>query len=149
MSFLKKIKGGLCDLHALSVSVYPSLLSQLLNARTNLYETWYVYHGTWARLSGVLRKSFPSVCAYVYPPIVARQRLGKDVPAATYTRNKGELLDALFSMRSVSYQRRVLGSVYPAIMARHWLGTHVPAATTNWWRRLFLCGPCHQRTVGD
>jgi hypothetical protein len=40
---------------------------QLLNARTNLYETSYVYHGTWAHLNGTLHKPLPSVCPYVYP----------------------------------------------------------------------------------
>jgi hypothetical protein len=46
-------------------------------------------------------------CLYVcdLPLNVARQRLGKHVPAATNTRaTTEELLDALFSMRSMSYQ---------------------------------------------
>jgi hypothetical protein len=45
------------------------------------------------------------MCLYVYPPIVARQRAGEN----RYRRNtyeRIELLDA-FSMRSVSYQRKV------------------------------------------
>jgi hypothetical protein len=47
--------------------------------------------------------SFPqAVCVYVYPPIVARQRLGKNVTAARF-----ELLAASFSVRSVSYQKKV------------------------------------------
>jgi hypothetical protein len=70
-----------------------------------------------------------SVCLYVYPPIVAREQLGKHAPAATNTRNnrrivegvvfyavhvvlKGdlwvyELLEASFSMRSVTFLRKV------------------------------------------
>jgi hypothetical protein len=71
---------------------------QLLNASTNLYETWYAYHGTWAHFNGVLRKSLPSVCVSVCVsliplsdkgsvkyilPFFARQRLSKHVPAAT------------------------------------------------------------------
>jgi hypothetical protein len=49
-----------------------------------------------------------SVCLYVYPPVVARQRLGKDVAASTNTHEIiEELLEASFSMRSVSYQRKV------------------------------------------
>jgi hypothetical protein len=43
---------------------------QRLNAWTNLYETWYVCHGTWAHVNGVLHKSFPyvfmSVCVSPY-----------------------------------------------------------------------------------
>jgi hypothetical protein len=41
---------GLCDLHAVSVCVLESPLS---NAKTNFYETWYVYHGTLSHLSGI------------------------------------------------------------------------------------------------
>jgi hypothetical protein len=33
--------------------------------------------------------------------------------------------------------------VYPTIVARHRLGKHFLAATKNFWRRSFLCGPCH------
>jgi hypothetical protein len=36
-----------------------------LNAWTNLYGTRYVYHGTWANLSGVPHKSLPSVCVFL------------------------------------------------------------------------------------
>jgi hypothetical protein len=49
-----------------------------------------------------------SVCLYVYPPIVATQRFGKNVSAATSKQATiEELLDASFYMRSVSYQRKV------------------------------------------
>jgi hypothetical protein len=34
---------------------------------------------------------FQSVCLYVYPPIVARQRLRKNVTSATNTRNNREI----------------------------------------------------------
>jgi hypothetical protein len=51
---------------------------ELLNASTSLYETWYVYHGIGARLNGLLiHASHQLVCLYVYPPVVARQRLAK------------------------------------------------------------------------
>jgi hypothetical protein len=64
--FSRLPKMSLCHLHAVCVSVYPSF--QRLIAWTNLYETWYVYHGTWAHLSGVLHKSLPSLCvSYMYP----------------------------------------------------------------------------------
>jgi hypothetical protein len=57
-------------------------------------------------LNGVLHKSLPSVCVclYVYPAIVARELLGKNVAAATETHvTIEELLDASFYMQSVSY----------------------------------------------
>jgi hypothetical protein len=48
----------------------PPPPNQPLNARTSLYETWYVYHGTWAHLNSVLRKFLPSVslsvCIFPY-----------------------------------------------------------------------------------
>jgi hypothetical protein len=41
-------------------------------------------------------------CVSLYPLIVARQRLGKHYPAATNTYVKIELLEAVFSLRSMS-----------------------------------------------
>jgi hypothetical protein len=70
------------------------------------YETWYIYHSTWAHLSGVLNEFLSSVsvflcmCIYIYinthththththtPLIVDGQLLDKHVPGATNTRN--------------------------------------------------------------
>jgi hypothetical protein len=49
-----------------------------------------------------------SVYLYVYPPTVARQRLGENLTAATNTKATiEELIEALFFMRSVSYQSKV------------------------------------------
>jgi hypothetical protein len=48
-----------------------------------------------------INPSQQSVCPYVYPTTVARQRLCKNVTTAT----REELLEASFSMRSVSYKR--------------------------------------------
>jgi hypothetical protein len=80
---------------------------QLSNTWTNVSETWYVCHDTWARPNGVQHKSLPSVCVSVSLLsflgkgsvncifFVTRQRLGKHVPAATNTR----------------YNRRIVGLV--------------------------------------
>jgi hypothetical protein len=76
--------------------VYPY---QLLNAWTNLYETWHVYHGTWSHFNGVLHKSLPSVCASV--PLSS---LGNG-SVNTFPRQRIhaiELLGASFPMLSVS-----------------------------------------------
>jgi hypothetical protein len=80
--FLKnKNKKGLCDLYAVCVSRYPA--HKRLNAWPSLYEN----------------------CAWLHL-YVARQRLGKNVTAATNTHTTiEELLDVSFSMRPVSYQR--------------------------------------------
>jgi hypothetical protein len=90
---------------------------QLLNALTKLYETWYVYHGTCAHFKGVFHKFLPSVCVYICIPLTARQRLGKNVTAAmnTYATIQ-DLLDASFSVRSVSYQRKVGDQFFPELL---------------------------------
>jgi hypothetical protein len=75
------------------VSVYPPY--QLLNAWTNISETWYVYHGTWAHLNGVLHKSLPSVCVPAcVSPIVATLRPVKKFTAAKNKKVTEELLSA-------------------------------------------------------
>jgi hypothetical protein len=54
-------------------------------------------HDTWAYLNRILNDSLPSVCAsvYIYPHIVARQQLCKNVTGATNTHAIiEELLDA-------------------------------------------------------
>jgi hypothetical protein len=69
-----------------------------------------------------------SVC--VFTCIVARQRLGRDIHAPTMER----LLEASFSPRSMSYQRRACGSVcIPPVVATQWLGKDVPTAKNNCW----------------
>jgi hypothetical protein len=52
--------------------------------------------------------SHQSVC--LHPPIIAKQRLGKHVFAATNARNSRRIVDASSSIRSVSCQRKVCGS---------------------------------------
>jgi hypothetical protein len=55
----------------------------------------------------LINPSHQSVCLYVYPSIVARQRLSRNVTAATNTHATiGELLDA--SVRVVSKESRRL-----------------------------------------
>jgi hypothetical protein len=76
---------GLCDLHAVCVS--PSI--KLLNARTNLYETLYVYHGTRAHLMTMTdlqidMSSFPirippSFVTVITYPLVHRSELQRFV----------------------------------------------------------------------
>jgi hypothetical protein len=58
-------KIGLYDLRPLCKSESPS--HQILNAWTNtsLYETWYIYHGAWSHLKGVLYKSLLSLSVSV------------------------------------------------------------------------------------
>jgi hypothetical protein len=53
-----------------------------------------------------INPSHQSVCLYVYSPVVARQRLDKNVTAATNP-HAIELFGASFSVGSVSYHRKV------------------------------------------
>jgi hypothetical protein len=63
----------------------------------DIYETWYVYHGTWAHLNGIHHTSLPSVCFCIcIPPILATQWLGKHVPAATIIRNNRRIVERVF-----------------------------------------------------
>jgi hypothetical protein len=88
---LNKIKIGLWNHLAICVSVYHPY--QIVNAWTNLTDTRLVYRGAWAHLNGKPHKSLPSVCVPVFVfPIVARQRLGKHVPAATNSRNNRRIV---------------------------------------------------------
>jgi hypothetical protein len=77
-----------------------SLLSNL-NAWTNLYETWYAYHGTWAHLNGILHKS-PFVCMFILLSL-----LGNGCVKTLPRQRIEKLLGASFSMWSVSYKRKV------------------------------------------
>jgi hypothetical protein len=44
---------------------------QLLKVWANFYVPWYVYHGTWTHLKGVLNNFLPTVCVsiYIYIPV--------------------------------------------------------------------------------
>jgi hypothetical protein len=176
LSLFKKIKVGFWDL-CVCVSPY-----QLLNVSTNIYETWCVYHGTWAHFNGVLLKS---LCVPVCVSLLGNGS------ANTFPRQR--IHTAIEKLLDASYLRRVCGSVcvspiwvhvppkpwsegsqsrqtvkygyesretrnqeplcwrgpaavywtvYPPIVARQRLGKHVPTATKNCWGRRFLCGPC-------
>jgi hypothetical protein len=48
--------------------------------------------------------------------VVARQRPGKNVTAATIIQAIEELLDKSFSMRSVSYQRKAVDWFFPELV---------------------------------
>jgi hypothetical protein len=63
-----------------------------------------------------INPSHRSMCLHVYLPIAAKQRLGKNVTAATNTHAIEELLNASFSMRSLSYQRKVNDYLFPELL---------------------------------
>jgi hypothetical protein len=105
--------------------------------------------GTWARLNGVLHKSLRSVCVCI-PLIVARQRLGKNVTAATNTHATTELLDASSSMRPASYQWKVGDNFFPEYLVYLYIATygfdliHTPISvywTNTCGKYSFIIGP--------
>jgi hypothetical protein len=82
------------------------------------------------------------ICVY---PVVARQWLGRHIPAATNTsKNRRSVGDVVFYAVRV-YQTGVCGSVYSLIVARQRLGKHVPTVMKNYWSHNFLCGPCRNK----
>jgi hypothetical protein len=71
-----------------------------------------VYHGNWAHLNGILHKSLPSVCVSICISLLSLlcNSSVNTFPQQQIHATIGELLDASFSMWSVSYERRVCGS---------------------------------------
>jgi hypothetical protein len=134
-------------LATLFVFVYPPISFLIPEP---IYETWYVYHGSWVYLNGLPHKSLPQDCMYIpwlsfqgngtvkcIPPFGARQRFRKHVPATMTTRSS-RIVGPV-----VLYAVRVLlkESVGLPIVVRQQLGKDVLAAAKNCWCR-FLCGPC-------
>jgi hypothetical protein len=46
-----------------------------MTGQTNIYETWFVYHGTWDNFNGLIHKSLPSVIPVLQPIKFLRQNL--------------------------------------------------------------------------
>jgi hypothetical protein len=97
----------------LCICISPLSDSEFLN---QLYETWNLYHATRALLNCVRHKFLPTVCVYIYIPLLL---LGKgSVEVLILLPGKGcvkdvtvstnieatikELLDSSFSVRSVA-----------------------------------------------
>jgi hypothetical protein len=131
---------------------YPPHPHLLLNAWTNLYETWDLYHDTWVPLISMLHKSLPSACVsflhvQCIPPVVDWQR---PVKSPTSTNTAVELLDACLwvcvsptsllgnnSVKTFLQQRRIVGGVLYAVRVR-----------SNESRQLVLSRTsCFQRTT--
>jgi hypothetical protein len=102
LSLFKRMKVGLCDLHSVCISPLINFWTPgpiFMKLRT------FIMASEPVSTANFLNPSHQSVCLYVYPPLLARQRLGKNVTVTmnTYATIE-ELLDVSFSMRSVSYQ---------------------------------------------
>jgi hypothetical protein len=110
---------------------------QLLNAWTNLYETWYVCHGTWTHLNGVPPIS---LCVCLCIPLLLLLTNGS---VNTFLRQliqkqqKNSLTVRFLCSPCLIKGESVSLSVYPPIVDRQRLDKHVPAATKNYYQRLF------------
>jgi hypothetical protein len=142
--YFEKTQIGLWDHLALWLSVCVSP-HQFSNAWTNLYETWFAYHGTWAHLNGAFLKSLPSVCVSVCVSPLAFLGNGSvyTLPRKRIHETKKKCWTRRFICGPCGVKGKSVGlSVYPTIVAKQRLGKHVPAATKVCSRRRFLCGTC-------
>jgi hypothetical protein len=98
------MKVGLRDHHAVGVSLYP-FINFWMPEPIFMKLGMYIMAPEPISTAYFINPSHQSVCLYVYPLIVARQRLGKNITAETNTQvTIEELLDASFSIWPVSYQ---------------------------------------------
>jgi hypothetical protein len=96
-----------------------NLPQQLLNDWTDLYETWYVYHGTWALLNPSHRPVY--ICI---PVSLLGNGSVKTLPRQrTHMQRKNSRTS--FSMRSVSYQRNVDDYIFPQILVYYVAEEHM------------------------
>jgi hypothetical protein len=100
---------------------------------SHLYETRYVYHGTWA--------SHQYKCLYLYSHIVARQRLGKNFTVATNTHVTIEQLSESFSVLPVPYQKKVGDQFFLSFLVT----PLCPNVAAHWKSQ--VCCECLLRTI--
>jgi hypothetical protein len=98
------IKSNECIWYRFSVCVSGDYSWLTFERTTNLYETCCVRHGIWVHLNWILHKT--CFCMFILH-IVARQPLYKGISLSKNTSKKIIILGALFSLRSVSFQRKV------------------------------------------
>jgi hypothetical protein len=105
--YSEKMKVYLWNHHAVYVNIFP-LFNFWMPEPIFMKLSMYIMTLEPISMTFFMHPFRQSVCLYVYSHIVIRQRLGKNFTAATNTRAAiEESLDALFSMWSVSYQRKV------------------------------------------
>jgi hypothetical protein len=85
---------------------------QLLNASTNLYETWYVYHVSWAYVNVVFHKSLPLVHAPL-PLMLLGIGSVNVFPWQWICATTEKLLGTSFCKWSLSFWRESLGMCVP------------------------------------
>jgi hypothetical protein len=100
--YFSKVKVGLWGLHAVCMFVNSRPVNFWMPEPNFMKLGMYITAPEPILTTYFINPSHQSVCLYVHPSIVVRQRLGKNVTAATNTHTTiEELLDAPFSMRFV------------------------------------------------
>jgi hypothetical protein len=93
-------------------SLYPSHDFNLAPPVCDIKYPFLAYISYFERRGRLMRSICCLPVCTCITPIIARQRLAKHIPAATNTHEIKELLNMPFSMRSVSYQRK-MGDSFP------------------------------------
>jgi hypothetical protein len=114
----RKRKVCLCDHHAVGVSRHITFrMAEPIFMKLGMY----IMAPEPISTAYFINPSYRPQCLHVYPPVVSRQRLGKNVSVATNTHATVEqLLEASFSMRCVSYQRKVCGKFFAELLVIHY-----------------------------
>jgi hypothetical protein len=117
--YFEKMKVGLCDLHAVGVSVNPPLLTfECLNKSMKL--GLYIMAPEPISVAYFINPSHQSMCLCVsllgkgsvkfIPPFIARQRLSEHVPAATNTCNNRRIVGCVCLWVCVCIPLSLLGN---------------------------------------
>jgi hypothetical protein len=144
--------------------------SQLLNASTNLYETWVciavplppgknqfavkINKISWKLSPSQRRTSYiPSISLCVYMcilPIVARQRLGKHVPSATSTCNNTRIIERIIfcAVRFLSKESLLVSLCIPVLLLGNNSVNKFPRQRTIVGGVVFYGSMSYQRQVG-
>jgi hypothetical protein len=117
--YFEEIKAVLCDLPPVSVStclcvclsVYPSPINFWMPEPIFMKLGMYIMAPEPISTTYFVNPSHQSVGLYAYSSVVARQRVGKHIPATTNTCNNVTIFDPSSSIRSALYKSRVCGSV--------------------------------------
>jgi hypothetical protein len=115
--YFQKIELGLREHCAVSVSVFTLSVNFWIPEPNLMERGTYIMAPKCILTAYFINPFHQSVHLYVYPPIVDWQRLGENVTAAMYTHATiEELLDASFSLRYVSCQRKVDYKFFPELL---------------------------------
>jgi hypothetical protein len=94
-----------------------------------------------------MNHSHQSVCLYVYPLVVARQRFGKNFSTATNIRNNRKIVGSVifYAIRALPKESLWVCLCIPLSLLGNNSVNMFLASTKRCWRRRFLCGPWNNK----